>query len=67
MLTRALDSLQDENRGVVLWIQDGKILSQAELRYLALLPTLETRCRVVVELGMGRNFEFQPLDEAMQG
>lgn len=67
VLTRALDSLQDENRGVVLWIQDGKILSQAELRYLALLPTLETRCRVVVELGMGRNFEFQPLDEAMQG
>lgn len=66
ILTRALDSLQDEARGVVIWIQDGKILSRAELRYLALLPTIETRCRVVVELGMGRNFEFMPLDEAMQ-
>lgn len=65
ILTRALNSLQDETRGVVIWIQDGKILSHAELRYLALLPTIETRCRVVVELGMGRNFEFMPLDEAI--
>lgn len=61
LLTRALNSLQSDDRGVVIWIQDGRVLSQAELRYLALLPTLETRCRVVVELGVARNFEFQPL------
>jgi NAD(P)H-quinone oxidoreductase subunit N len=43
----------------VLWIIEGHILSNQEVEYLASLPSIEPRVKVVLERGGDR---FFPLD-----
>ena len=59
-----LTHLQPTSKGLVLWIVDGQVLSNQELAYLADLPTLEPRVKVVVELGGDRQFSWKPLRPA---
>jgi NAD(P)H-quinone oxidoreductase subunit N len=61
MLDTYLDRLQPTSKGLVLWIIDGQVLSNQELAYLAELPTLEPRVKVVIELGGDRQFSWKPL------
>jgi NAD(P)H-quinone oxidoreductase subunit N len=64
MLDTYLDRLQSTSKGLVLWIVDGQVLSNQELAYLAELPTLEPRVKVVIELGGDRQFSWKPLQAA---
>jgi NAD(P)H-quinone oxidoreductase subunit N len=61
MLDTYLDRLHPTSKGLVLWIVDGQVLSNQELAYLAELPTLEPRVKVVIELGGDRQFSWKPL------
>jgi NAD(P)H-quinone oxidoreductase subunit N len=57
--------LPPQSKGMLLWIIEGIILSSQELEYLALLPQIEPRVKVVVELGGDRVFRWQPLQQAV--
>ncbi len=52
-------------KGLLLWIIEGSILSNQELEYLAALPSVEPRVKVVVELGGDRSFRWIPLTKAL--
>lgn len=56
-----LEQLPPKSKGLVLWIIEGHILSDQEVEFLATLPSLEPRVKVVVERGGDRTFRWQPL------
>jgi NAD(P)H-quinone oxidoreductase subunit N len=64
ILDTYLDRLHSTSKGLVLWIIDGQVLSNQELAYLAELPTIEPRVKVVIELGGDRQFSWKPLLQA---
>lgn len=49
--------------GLVVYILEAKVLSKAELQFLALLPTLRPKVRVIAECGNWRKFVWTPLKE----
>ncbi|MBE9102594.1 NAD(P)H-quinone oxidoreductase subunit N [Vacuolonema iberomarrocanum] len=61
ILTYRLDNLASNEKGIVLWLIEGNILSQQELAFLAALPAKEPRVKVVVEMGGDRTFTWTPL------
>lgn len=60
-----LTQLPPKSKGLVLWIIEGHILSNQEVEFLANLPNLEPRVKVVVERGGDRFFRFSPLKETL--
>ncbi|KAJ4807431.1 NAD(P)H-quinone oxidoreductase subunit N [Rhynchospora pubera] len=46
-----LNLLPPEAKGLVVWIIEAKVLSKAELQFLALLPSLRPKVRVIAECG----------------
>lgn len=58
-----LSLLHPEAKGLILWIIEAKVLSKAELQFLALLPTLRPKVKVIAECGNWRNFVWRPLKE----
>ena len=62
--TSHLETLPPQSKGLVLWIIEGHILSRTEVEYLANLPRLEPRIKVVLEMGGDRYFRWQPLGES---
>ncbi|XP_027931504.1 NAD(P)H-quinone oxidoreductase subunit N, chloroplastic [Vigna unguiculata] len=58
-----LESLPPNAKGLVVWILEAKVLSKAELQFLALLPTLRPNVRVIAECGNWRKFMWKPLKE----
>ncbi|MGB3755225.1 MAG: NAD(P)H-quinone oxidoreductase subunit N [Rivularia sp. (in: cyanobacteria)] len=63
IISTQLDNLPPKSKGLVLWIIDGHILEDQELEYLANLPKIEPRVKVVIERGGDRAFRFMPLEE----
>jgi NAD(P)H-quinone oxidoreductase subunit N len=63
--TYEIETLPAESKGVVLWLMEGIILSQQELEFLAALPSMESRLKVVVELGGDRQFSWKPLKSVL--
>ena len=63
MVSSQLEQLPSKSKGLLLWIIEGCILSRQEIEYLALLPKLETKVKVVVELGGDRYFRWTPLKD----
>ncbi|MBH8576515.1 NAD(P)H-quinone oxidoreductase subunit N [Nostocaceae cyanobacterium CENA369] len=61
LVTYQLEQLPPKSKGLVLWIIEGHILSDQEVEFLATLPSLEPRVKVVVERGGDRAFRWQPL------
>ncbi|MEN9214562.1 MAG: NAD(P)H-quinone oxidoreductase subunit N [Gloeomargarita sp. DG02_1_bins_92] len=61
LLDNALAALPPQAKGLALWLIEGKVLSRQELQYLSLVPTLNPRCKVVVEVASGREFRWQSL------
>lgn len=57
--------LPPKSKGLLLWIIEGHILSSQELEYLATLPSLEPRVKVVVEVGGERYFRWSPLTQVI--
>lgn len=60
-----LEHLPPKSKGLALWIIEGQILSRQEIEYLANLPKLEPRIKVIVELGGERYFRWQPLIQSV--
>ncbi|KAK9713968.1 hypothetical protein RND81_06G062100 [Saponaria officinalis] len=58
-----LDALPPDAKGLVVWIIECKVLSKAELQFLALLPSLRPKVRVVAECGNWRKVIWKPLKE----
>ena len=54
VLQTQLDNLPPKAKGLVLWIIEGHILSCQEIEYLTVLPTLEPRVKIAVEMGGDR-------------
>ncbi|WP_449416694.1 NAD(P)H-quinone oxidoreductase subunit N [Phormidium nigroviride] len=60
-----LEHLPPKAKGLVLWIIEGFVLSRQEIEYLTILPSLEPRVKVVVEMGGDRAFRWTPLKDAL--
>jgi NAD(P)H-quinone oxidoreductase subunit N len=60
-----LEALPTDSKGLLLWIIEGHILSSQEIEYLANLPSVEPRLKIVVEVGGDRYFRWAPLKQAV--
>lgn len=60
-----LDALPAGKKGLVLWILEGYVLSQQERQFLSVLPEIEPRVKVVLELGGDRALRWMPLKETL--
>lgn len=60
-----LEQLSPQSKGLVLWIIEGHILSNQEVEFLASLPSLEPRVKVVLERGGDRFFRWMPLRDTL--
>ncbi|KAL8167946.1 hypothetical protein V2J09_009445 [Rumex salicifolius] len=58
-----LESLPPNCKGLVVWIIEAKVLSKSELQFLALLPELRPKVRVIAECGNWRKVMWKPLKE----
>ncbi|KAI6670889.1 hypothetical protein NL676_005774 [Syzygium grande] len=58
-----LAALPPDAKGLVVWIIEAKVLSKSELQFLALLPTLRPKVRVIAECGNWRKVMWKPLKE----
>lgn len=58
-----LSMLPPNAKGLAVCIIEAKVLSKAELQFLALLPSLRPRVRVIAECGNWRKFMWKPLKE----
>lgn len=60
-----LEQLPSGSKGLLLWIIEGHMLSNQEVEFLANLPSLEPRLKVVLERGGDRVFRWMPLKETL--
>ncbi|WCJ34910.1 NAD(P)H-quinone oxidoreductase subunit N chloroplastic [Euphorbia peplus] len=58
-----LAALPPNAKGLVVWVLEAKVLSKAELQFLALLPSLRPKVRVIADCGNWRKFLWKPLKE----
>ena len=65
LVTYQLEQLPPQSKGLVLWMVEGHILSNQEVEYLATLPSLEPRVKVVLERGSDRVFRWMPLKDTL--
>ncbi|MDY6804648.1 MAG: NAD(P)H-quinone oxidoreductase subunit N [Cyanobacteriota bacterium] len=65
VLNYRLEQLPADAKGLVLWIIEGQILSRQEIEYLTVLPTVEPRVKLVVEMGGDRYVRWTPLEDAL--
>ncbi|ADI64451.1 NAD(P)H-quinone oxidoreductase subunit N [Trichormus azollae] len=65
MISSHLEQLPPKSKGLLLWIIEGHILSNQEVEYLANLPKLEPRVKVVIERGGDRYFRWTPLEKTL--
>ncbi|XLQ11029.1 MAG: NAD(P)H-quinone oxidoreductase subunit N [cyanobacterium endosymbiont of Epithemia adnata isolate EadnSB Bon19] len=61
-----VEHLPAKSKGLILWILEGHILSKTELEYLANLPFIERRIKVIVEMGGERYFRWKTLSDAIK-
>ncbi len=60
-----LAQLPPKSKGLLLWIIEGQILSSDEIDYLASLPQIEPRLKIVLELNGDRYFRWEPLKQSV--
>ena len=60
-----LENLPIKSKGLVLWIIEGYVLSNAEIEYLVNLTQLDPRIKVVLEMGGDRSFRWKPLEQTL--
>ncbi|KNA20910.1 hypothetical protein SOVF_047770 [Spinacia oleracea] len=58
-----LEALPSDAKGLVVWVIEAKVLSKAELQFLAMLPSLRPKVRVIAECGNWRKVMWKPLKE----
>ncbi|NMG07957.1 NAD(P)H-quinone oxidoreductase subunit N [Brasilonema sp. UFV-L1] len=65
IVSSQLEQLPPKSKGLVLWIIEGHVLSDQEVEFLATLPSLEPRVKVVIERGGDRAFRWTPLQKTL--
>ncbi len=60
-----LEMLPQNKKGLVLWLVEGFVLSRQELSYLAKFHEIDSRVKIVVELGGDRAFRWQSLSSLL--
>jgi NAD(P)H-quinone oxidoreductase subunit N len=65
IISTQLDHLPPKSKGLLLWVIEGQILSSQELEFLAALPEMEPKLKIVVEMGGDRAFRWTPLRPAL--
>lgn len=65
LINYQLEQLPPKSKGLVLWIIEAHILSNQEVEFLANLPSIEPRVKIVLERGGDRYFRWQPLKETL--
>eukprot|EP00271_Cylindrocystis_brebissonii_P011786 TRINITY_DN29735_c0_g1_i1.p1 TRINITY_DN29735_c0_g1~~TRINITY_DN29735_c0_g1_i1.p1 ORF type:complete len:260 (+),score=44.49 TRINITY_DN29735_c0_g1_i1:77-856(+) len=58
-----LSLLPPDTKGLLVWVGEAKVLAKNELQFLALLPSLRPKVKVICEMGSARKFEWKPLKE----
>lgn len=58
-----LETLPPNAKGLIVWIIEAKVLSKSELQFLAILPELRPKVRVIAECGNWRKVMWKPLKE----
>ncbi|XP_066315509.1 NAD(P)H-quinone oxidoreductase subunit N, chloroplastic-like [Miscanthus floridulus] len=58
-----LSLLHPDAKGLVVWIMEAKVLSKAELQFLAMLPDIRPKVRVIAEVSNWRSFVWKPLKQ----
>ncbi|KAG8078682.1 hypothetical protein GUJ93_ZPchr0007g5412 [Zizania palustris] len=58
-----LSLLHPDAKGLIVWITEAKVLSKAELQFLAMLPDIRPKVRVIAECGNWRKFIWKPLKQ----
>ncbi|KAK8643636.1 hypothetical protein V6N13_012921 [Hibiscus sabdariffa] len=58
-----LEALPPDAKGLIVWVIEAKVLSKSELQFLALLPSLRPKVKVIAECGNWRKFMWKPLKE----
>lgn len=61
ILSTQLENLPPKSKGLLLWIVEGRVFSRQEIEYLTMLPKMEPRVKVAVEMGGDRSFRWEPL------
>lgn len=61
ILSTQLENLPPKSKGLLLWIVEGQVFSRQEIEYLTMLPKIEPRVKVAVEMGGDRSFRWEPL------
>jgi NAD(P)H-quinone oxidoreductase subunit N len=65
ILSTQVEQLPPKSRGLLLWIIDGATLSDQEIEYLAALPSIEPKVKVVIERGGDRYFRWTTLEKTL--
>lgn len=65
LLNYRVGELKPKEKGVVIWLIEGVILSSQELNYLIKLTQQDKRIKIVVEMGGARAFSWKPLHAAI--
>ena len=60
-----IEHLPPKSKGLVLWIIEGHVLSNEEIEYLTVLPSIEPRVKIALERGSDRFFRWLPLKETL--
>uniref|UniRef100_A0A0D6R4N0 NAD(P)H-quinone oxidoreductase subunit N, chloroplastic n=1 Tax=Araucaria cunninghamii TaxID=56994 RepID=A0A0D6R4N0_ARACU len=58
-----LSLLPPTSKGLVLWLIEAMVLSKTELQFLALLPAIRPKVKVIAQCGNWRKFKWKPLRE----
>lgn len=61
-----LEQVSPRSKGLVLWLLEGYVLSRQELEFLASLPGVEPKLKVVIEMGGDRTVTWKPLTTVLQ-
>ena len=65
ILTTHVEQLPPKSKGLLLWIIEVNLLSSQEIEYLTMLPEIEPRVKLVVEMGGDRYFRWEPLKQVL--
>lgn len=65
LISYRLENLPASDKGLLLWLIEGHILSNQEIEFLVALPQIEPRVKVVLEVGGDRAFKWFPLKDVL--
>jgi NAD(P)H-quinone oxidoreductase subunit N len=65
LISYRLTALSPQAKGLVVWLAEGKYLSQQELGVLAEIPNQDQRVKIVVELTSARSVSWRPLKQVL--